>query len=125
MGRHPHHHLTADGRDDGTGRHSAADRGAADRGAADRGPAGTAQCLPHPAGTVGNAGSAAATRVLIVDDHAVVRRGIRACLEALDGMEVAGEAVNGHDALNRLRKLQLTSRTQAALVAVRQRVVRP
>jgi DNA-binding NarL/FixJ family response regulator len=46
--------------------------------------------------------AAAAIRVLIVDDHAVVRRGIRAYLEALDGMEVAGEAVNGQDALDQL-----------------------
>ncbi len=44
-------------------------------------------------------------RVLIVDDHAVVRRGIRAYLEALDDMDVAGEAVNGQDALDQLDAL--------------------
>ncbi|MBL1098391.1 response regulator [Streptomyces coffeae] len=42
------------------------------------------------------------TRVLIVDDHAVVRRGIRAYLEVLGDIEVVGEAVNGQDALDKL-----------------------
>lgn len=42
-------------------------------------------------------------RVLIVDDHAVVRRGIRAYLEVLDDLEVAAEAANGEDALDKLR----------------------
>lgn len=41
--------------------------------------------------------------VLIVDDHAVVRRGIRAYLEVLDDLEVAAEAANGDDALGKLR----------------------
>jgi len=41
-------------------------------------------------------------RVLIVDDHAVVRRGIRAYLEVLDDVEVAAEAVDGREALDRL-----------------------
>ncbi|MFD5241870.1 response regulator [Streptomyces tendae] len=38
-------------------------------------------------------------RVLIVDDHAVVRRGIRAYLEALDEVEVVAEAGDGEEAL--------------------------
>lgn len=42
-------------------------------------------------------------RVLIVDDHAVVRRGIRAYLEVLGDLEVAAEAANGDEALDRLR----------------------
>lgn len=37
--------------------------------------------------------------VLIVDDHAVVRRGIRALLEAEDGFEVLGEAGSGGEAV--------------------------
>jgi DNA-binding NarL/FixJ family response regulator len=41
-------------------------------------------------------------RVLIVDDHAVVRRGIRAYLEALDGVEVVAEAGDGEEALEAL-----------------------
>jgi DNA-binding NarL/FixJ family response regulator len=37
--------------------------------------------------------------VLIVDDHPVVRRGLRALLEVQDGIEVAGEAGDGDTAL--------------------------
>ena len=41
-------------------------------------------------------------QVMIVDDHAVVRRGVRAYLEALDDMAVAAEAADGQDALDQL-----------------------
>ena len=44
-------------------------------------------------------------RVLIVDDHAVVRRGIRAYLEVHDDLAVAAEAANGVEALARLDAL--------------------
>ncbi|MFI5519927.1 response regulator [Streptomyces platensis] len=44
-------------------------------------------------------------RVLIVDDHAVVRRGIRAYLEVLDDLEVAAEAGNGLEALELLESM--------------------
>jgi DNA-binding NarL/FixJ family response regulator len=39
-------------------------------------------------------------RVFIVDDHAVVRRGLRAYLETVDDMEVVGEAADGRQALD-------------------------
>ncbi len=38
-------------------------------------------------------------RVLIVDDHAMVRSGIRMFLMAFDDLELAGEAANGQDAV--------------------------
>lgn len=38
-------------------------------------------------------------RVLIADDHAVVREGLRAFLELQDGLEVVGEAADGDEAL--------------------------
>lgn len=38
-------------------------------------------------------------QVLIVDDHAVVREGLRAFLELQDGIEVAGEAGDGEQAI--------------------------
>ena len=41
-------------------------------------------------------------QVMIVDDHTVVRRGVRAYLEALDDMAVAAEAADGQDALDQL-----------------------
>jgi DNA-binding NarL/FixJ family response regulator len=39
-------------------------------------------------------------RVLIVDDHAVVRRGLRGFLDLLDDIEVVGEAENGRIAVD-------------------------
>jgi DNA-binding NarL/FixJ family response regulator len=38
-------------------------------------------------------------RILVADDHALVRAGIRALLEALDGVEVVAEAGDGRQAL--------------------------
>jgi DNA-binding NarL/FixJ family response regulator len=38
-------------------------------------------------------------KVLLVDDHAVVRNGIRLMLDSVDDIEVAGEAGTAHDAL--------------------------
>lgn len=43
------------------------------------------------------------TRVLIVDDHAVVRAGLRLLLEAQDDMEVVGEAGSIRDAIFEVR----------------------
>ena len=40
-----------------------------------------------------------AIRVLIVDDHAVVREGLRTFLELQDGIEVVGEAADGEEAV--------------------------
>lgn len=44
-------------------------------------------------------------RVLIVDDHAILRDGIRSLLERQDGITVVGEAVNGREALDRVAEL--------------------
>ena len=44
-------------------------------------------------------------RILIVDDHAVVRRGVRALLESQPGWEVAGEAVTGREAVALAKRL--------------------
>jgi|HubBroStandDraft_1064217.scaffolds.fasta_scaffold11006_2 DNA-binding NarL/FixJ family response regulator len=44
-------------------------------------------------------------RVLIADDHEVVRRGIRALLEANPKWEVCGEAATGREAIENARKL--------------------
>jgi two-component system, NarL family, response regulator LiaR len=45
-------------------------------------------------------------RVLIVDDHAVVREGLRAFLALQDGIEVAGEAADGEEALEAAARLR-------------------
>ncbi len=42
-------------------------------------------------------------RVLIVDDHAIVRQGLRRILEEAKGMKVGGEAANGVEALKMMR----------------------
>lgn len=44
-------------------------------------------------------------KVLLVDDHAVVRDGIRARLERESGFEVVGEAINGRDAIHKVSEL--------------------
>jgi two-component system nitrate/nitrite response regulator NarL len=44
-------------------------------------------------------------KVLLVDDHAVVRDGIRARLESNAGFVVVGEAVNGREALQKVEEL--------------------
>jgi len=41
------------------------------------------------------------TRILIADDHEVVRSGLRAILEAHEGWEVVAEAENGKDAVTK------------------------
>ncbi len=45
-------------------------------------------------------------RVLIADDHAVVRAGIRLLLESQPDMEVVGEAQNGRESLDQAPKLK-------------------
>jgi len=47
-----------------------------------------------------------AIRVLIVDDHAVVREGLRNYLGLQDGIEVAGEAPNGREAVAEAERLR-------------------
>lgn len=44
-------------------------------------------------------------RILIADDHAVVRRGLRALIETEDGMEVVGEAGDGGEAVQKAGSL--------------------
>jgi RNA polymerase sigma factor (sigma-70 family) len=45
-------------------------------------------------------------RVLIADDHALVRAGIRALVERIDGVVVVGEAGKGSEALELARQLR-------------------
>jgi DNA-binding NarL/FixJ family response regulator len=48
--------------------------------------------------------------VFVVDDHAVVRRGLRGYLEIVDDMEVIGEAADGQDALEGIAALVAAGR---------------
>ena len=45
-------------------------------------------------------------RVLLVDDHALVRAGFRLILDAEDGMEVVGEAGDGTEAIHAVERLR-------------------
>jgi NarL family two-component system response regulator LiaR len=45
-------------------------------------------------------------RVLIADDHAVVREGLRTFLELQDGIEVVGEASDGIEAVEQAERLE-------------------
>ena len=47
-----------------------------------------------------------AMRILVADDHEVVRRGLQALLEAQPGWEVSGEAADGREAVEKARQLK-------------------
>ncbi len=47
-----------------------------------------------------------AMRILVADDHEVVRRGLQALLEAQPGWEVSGEAVDGREAVEKAKQLK-------------------
>lgn len=45
-------------------------------------------------------------RVLVVDDHGVVRRGMQSYLETMDDIDCIGEAADGQQALNKVTSLE-------------------
>jgi DNA-binding NarL/FixJ family response regulator len=45
-------------------------------------------------------------RVVLADDHSVVRTGIRAMLEAVGGIDVVGQAGDGREALALVEQLE-------------------
>ena len=45
-------------------------------------------------------------RILIADDHAIVREGLRTLLEAQPDIEVVGEATDGEEAVNKTQEIQ-------------------
>ena len=47
-----------------------------------------------------------AIRILLADDHALVRQGLRSLLESIEDFEVVGEAANGREALRLIRALE-------------------
>jgi DNA-binding NarL/FixJ family response regulator len=46
------------------------------------------------------------TRILIADDHAILREGVRALLATADDIEVVGEAADGREAIDLAKKLE-------------------
>jgi DNA-binding NarL/FixJ family response regulator len=53
-----------------------------------------------------NKGPKVTTRILLVDDHPIVREGLRIVLQRRAGWEVVGEASNGVEALEKANKLE-------------------
>src|SRR5262249_1954599 len=45
-------------------------------------------------------------RILVVDDHEIVRRGVRALLSASEDYQVCGEAADGRDAIRQAQELK-------------------
>jgi len=45
-------------------------------------------------------------RILVADDHALLRDGIRSLLSAYDDMEIIGEAIDGKDAIEKAKELE-------------------
>jgi CheY-like chemotaxis protein len=45
-------------------------------------------------------------RILIADDHAMLRRGVRNTLQSQPEFEICGEAVDGQDAVEKVKQLQ-------------------
>lgn len=57
---------------------------------------------------MGEAITTDAVGVLVVDDHALVRRGLRAFLDSEPALELIGEAIDGQDAVDRLKQWRVT-----------------
>ena len=52
-----------------------------------------------------NAAAKKTLKALIVDDEALARRGLRLRLKLIEGIEIAGEARNGREAVKKIRQL--------------------
>jgi NarL family two-component system response regulator LiaR len=62
--------------------------------------------IPASTGSAADGAASAPIRVLIADDHSIVRVGLRALIATERGMEVVGEAVDGLDAVHKARALR-------------------
>jgi two-component system invasion response regulator UvrY len=62
--------------------------------------------LPRPAEAEPSSGPVQAARVLLVDDHKIVREGLRSLLESQPDVEVVGESVSGEEAIELTRQLE-------------------
>jgi CheY-like chemotaxis protein len=57
-------------------------------------------------GSVVTSSSEGAITVLLADDHAIVRQGLRSVLDAYPDIEIVGEACNGEEAVSAVRHLR-------------------
>jgi DNA-binding NarL/FixJ family response regulator len=65
-----------------------------------------ARVAPPPDRSITSPPAAPRIKVLLVDDHAVVRQGLRAFLDLQDDMTIAGEAANGVEAIEQAKQTQ-------------------
>jgi NarL family two-component system response regulator LiaR len=65
-----------------------------------------ARVVPPPDRSAAPPATTPKIKVLLVDDHAVVRQGLRTFLELQDDMTIAGEAANGVEAIAQARQTQ-------------------
>ncbi len=65
----------------------------------------TSRCAPTHAASSGGQ-RVMSVRILLVDDHPIVRQGLRTLLEGRSGWEVVGEASDGVEALEKVDTLQ-------------------
>ena len=66
------------------------------------------QFFPLALDTQHSALSSTKVRVLLVDDHAMVRQGLRSMLESYDDVDIIGEASNGEEAVSTIERLRPT-----------------
>src|SRR5262245_22287030 len=55
--------------------------------------------------TAASSGARKPVRVLLADDHPVVRKGLASCLAASPSVAIVGEATNGQDVMRKAREL--------------------
>ena len=65
-----------------------------------------ANTLTRPDGQQARTEATQPIRVLIADDHTVVRQSLRYLLDLQNGIEVVGEAANGREAIDLAEKLK-------------------
>src|SRR5829696_442050 len=69
-------------------------------------PMGTSGMTPASSGDWTRQGALMPTRLLLVDDHQIVRKGLRAILEQQPNLEVVGEANTGLEAVEMAIRLK-------------------
>ncbi len=62
-------------------------------------------------------------RVLIVDDHPLLREGLAATIQSEKDMLAIGDTGNGREALERISKLFANDRTHAVMIAIKRGIV--
>lgn len=62
--------------------------------------------MHNPEGHASSRSPVSTTRILLVDDHEIIRKGLRSVLEARRDWEIIGEATTGRDAVKKVEELK-------------------